>query len=172
MFHLGTLQPHHPKPVTLLGLIEAKMQESALGFIKLHFIGLCPFIQVSLQSPPTFQQIDPFSQLSVSVNLLRKDSIPSSVSSIKILNRTGPSTDRLRDITGDGSHTGCSTLQHHSLGLAIWECSCPSHRLQLFQGMLWETASRACWSPNRQHPQPFLHPPGGSLGHQRTSSSR
>ncbi|RMC15738.1 hypothetical protein DUI87_07942 [Hirundo rustica rustica] len=67
-FLLGTAQPHLPQPVTLQGVIVAKVQDSALGLIKPHPIGLCPSVQpfqVSLQSHPTFQQIDTHSQLSV-----------------------------------------------------------------------------------------------------------
>ncbi|RMC13173.1 hypothetical protein DUI87_10706 [Hirundo rustica rustica] len=56
-FLLGTVQPHRPQPITLQGVIVAKVQDSALGLNKLHPIGLC-LSQVSLQSPPTFQQID------------------------------------------------------------------------------------------------------------------
>ncbi|RMC13507.1 hypothetical protein DUI87_08583 [Hirundo rustica rustica] len=67
-FLLGTVQPHRPQPITLQGVIVAKVQDSALGLTKLHLVRLCPSIQsfqVSLQSPPTFQQIDTCSQLSV-----------------------------------------------------------------------------------------------------------
>ncbi|RMC12585.1 hypothetical protein DUI87_10107 [Hirundo rustica rustica] len=67
-FPPGTVQPHRPQPVTLQGVIVAKVQDSALGLIKLHLVRLCPSIQpfqISLQSPPTFQQIDTCSQLSV-----------------------------------------------------------------------------------------------------------
>ncbi|TRZ13438.1 hypothetical protein HGM15179_013669 [Zosterops borbonicus] len=67
-FCLGTVQLHHPQPITLQGVIGAKVQDSALGFNKPHLIGLCPSIQpfqISLQSPPTFQQISTRSQFSV-----------------------------------------------------------------------------------------------------------
>ncbi|TRZ10572.1 hypothetical protein HGM15179_016539 [Zosterops borbonicus] len=64
-FCLGTVQLHCAQPITLQGVIVAKMQlgilDSALGLTKLHFVRLCPSIQpfqVSLQSHPTFQQID------------------------------------------------------------------------------------------------------------------
>ncbi|RMC12069.1 hypothetical protein DUI87_11204 [Hirundo rustica rustica] len=93
-FLLGTVQPHHPQPITLQGVIVAKVQESALGLIKLHLVRLCPSIQqfqVSLQSHPIFQQIDTRSVSST--DLLMKDSVPSSMPSIEILNRAGPSTD-------------------------------------------------------------------------------
>ncbi|TRZ23232.1 hypothetical protein HGM15179_003868 [Zosterops borbonicus] len=67
-FLLGTVQPHHPQPRALQGVIVAKMQDSALRFIKLHFVGLCPStqpFQMSLQSPPIFQAVDTHSQLCV-----------------------------------------------------------------------------------------------------------
>ncbi|RMC14211.1 hypothetical protein DUI87_09302 [Hirundo rustica rustica] len=67
-FLLGTVQPHRPQPITLQGVIVAKVQDSALGLIKLHLVRLCPsiqLVQISLQSHPTFQQIDTWSQLSV-----------------------------------------------------------------------------------------------------------
>ncbi|RMC21616.1 hypothetical protein DUI87_02483 [Hirundo rustica rustica] len=67
-FLLGTVQPHHPQPITLQGVIVDKMQGSELGLTKHHLTGFCRSIQpfqVSLQSPPTFQQIDTCSQLSV-----------------------------------------------------------------------------------------------------------
>ncbi|RMC15497.1 hypothetical protein DUI87_07689 [Hirundo rustica rustica] len=67
-FLLGTVQPHCPQPVTLEGVIVAKVQDSALGLIKLHLVRLCPsiqLVQISLQSHPIFQQINTRSQLSV-----------------------------------------------------------------------------------------------------------
>ncbi|RMB93651.1 hypothetical protein DUI87_29878 [Hirundo rustica rustica] len=44
-FFLGTVQPHRPQPITLQGVIVAKVQDSALGLIKPHPIGLCPSVQ-------------------------------------------------------------------------------------------------------------------------------
>ncbi|RMB97102.1 hypothetical protein DUI87_26385 [Hirundo rustica rustica] len=67
-FLLGTVQPHLPQPITLQGVIVAKVQDSALGLIKLHLVRLCPsvqLVQISLQSHPTLQEIDTRSQLSV-----------------------------------------------------------------------------------------------------------
>ncbi|RMC15649.1 hypothetical protein DUI87_07851 [Hirundo rustica rustica] len=64
---LGTVQPHCPQPITLQRVIVAKVQDLALGLIKL-LIGLCSSIQlfqISLQGHPTFQQINTHSQLSV-----------------------------------------------------------------------------------------------------------
>ncbi|RMB94723.1 hypothetical protein DUI87_28836 [Hirundo rustica rustica] len=67
-FLLGTVQPHLPQPITLQGVAVAKVQDSALGLTKLQLVGLCPpiqLVQISLQSHPTFQEIDTCSQLSV-----------------------------------------------------------------------------------------------------------
>ncbi|RMB91848.1 hypothetical protein DUI87_31776 [Hirundo rustica rustica] len=67
-FLLGTAQPHLPQPLTLHGVIVAKVQDSALGLNKLHPTGFRPSIQlfqVSLQSPSPFQHINTCSQLSV-----------------------------------------------------------------------------------------------------------
>ncbi|RMC05412.1 hypothetical protein DUI87_18603 [Hirundo rustica rustica] len=71
-FCLGTVQPHRPQPITLQGVIVAKVQDLALGRIKLHLIGLglsIQPIQVPLQSSPTLQQIKTCSQLGVNCNL-------------------------------------------------------------------------------------------------------
>ncbi|TRZ13217.1 hypothetical protein HGM15179_013891 [Zosterops borbonicus] len=67
-FCLGTVQPHPPQPIALQGVVVAKMQDSALGLLKIHPIGLHASIQLfqtSLQRPPTFQDIDTCSQFSV-----------------------------------------------------------------------------------------------------------
>ncbi|KAF4804897.1 hypothetical protein TURU_003799 [Turdus rufiventris] len=44
-FCLGTVQPHRPQPITLQGLIVAKIQDSALGLVKLRLVGRCPSVQ-------------------------------------------------------------------------------------------------------------------------------
>ncbi|RMB92363.1 hypothetical protein DUI87_31238 [Hirundo rustica rustica] len=67
-FLLGTVQPHLPQPITLQGVTVAKVQHSALGLAELQLVRLCPSIQpvqISLQSHPTFQEINTRSQLSV-----------------------------------------------------------------------------------------------------------
>ncbi|RMC14154.1 hypothetical protein DUI87_09244 [Hirundo rustica rustica] len=66
----GPFPPGHcpATPIKPQEVIVAKVQDSALGLIKLHLIRLCPSIQlfhISLQSPPIFQQINTRSQLSV-----------------------------------------------------------------------------------------------------------
>ncbi|KAJ7399991.1 hypothetical protein BTVI_109665 [Pitangus sulphuratus] len=85
-----------PNPVQYTGVVVAKVQDSALGLVELHPVGISPtlqLVQVPLKSPPAFQLINAPPQLGVICNLLMLDSISSSRSSTKMLNRTGPSTD-------------------------------------------------------------------------------
>ncbi|TRZ26596.1 hypothetical protein HGM15179_000537 [Zosterops borbonicus] len=137
----------------LNGVIVAKMYDLAFGLIKLHPIGLCPSIQpcqVSLQSPPTFQQMDTCSQLNVickftneRVNIL-----------IHVINKdieqSWPQHTPLRDTTGD-----CPQLDAAPLTSTLW--ARPSSQFLTQQGVLlskpwaasfsrsvlWETVSRA-----------------------------
>ncbi|RMC09935.1 hypothetical protein DUI87_12722 [Hirundo rustica rustica] len=155
-FLLGTVQPHHPQPIKVQGRIVAKMQDSAIRLIKHHPIGLCPSIQpfqVSLQSHPPFQQINTHFQLSVickftneRLNIL-----------IHVINKNTeqnwPQHRPQRDTTGAWLPAGCSTVHHHSLGLAIQpvpnpaKCSCPSQGLPAYPGVCcgrqWETVPKA-----------------------------
>ncbi|RMC05435.1 hypothetical protein DUI87_18627 [Hirundo rustica rustica] len=121
-FLLGTVQPHHPQPITLQGVIVAKVQDSALGLIKLHLIGLCPYIQlfhISLQSHPTFQQIDTHSQLSVMCKFTN-ERLHAFIHVInKNIEQSWPQHRPLRDTTGDWPPAGCNNVHHHSLGPAI-----------------------------------------------------
>ncbi|RMC20709.1 hypothetical protein DUI87_01561 [Hirundo rustica rustica] len=121
-FLLGTVQPHHTKPTALQGVIVAKVQDLALGLIKLHLVRLCPSIQlfqVSLQSHPTFQQIDTRSQLSV-IHKLTNERFNTLFHAInKNIEQNWPQHRSLRDTTGDWPPAGCSTVHHHSLGPAI-----------------------------------------------------
>ncbi|RMC09674.1 hypothetical protein DUI87_13460 [Hirundo rustica rustica] len=98
------------------------MQDLVLGLIKLHFIGLCPSIQpfqVSLQTPPTFQQIDTCSQLTV-ICKFTNERLNTFIHVInKNIEQDWPQHRLLRDTTSDWPSTGCSTIHHHSLGLAI-----------------------------------------------------
>ncbi|RMC18069.1 hypothetical protein DUI87_04948 [Hirundo rustica rustica] len=103
-FLLGTVQPHHPQPITLQGCFVAKMQDSALGLTKLHPIGLCPSIQlfqISLQSHPVFQQINTYSQLSVTCKFTsgRFNILIHDIS--KNIEQNWPQHRPLRDSTGD-----------------------------------------------------------------------
>lgn len=73
---------------SLLFVIE--VWGSALGLSEVHTSGLSP--SVSLSSLPSGRSVLP-STLVSSAKLLRVHSIPSSISSIKILNRSDPNTD-------------------------------------------------------------------------------
>ncbi|RMC09604.1 hypothetical protein DUI87_13390 [Hirundo rustica rustica] len=121
-FLLGTVQPHHPQPITLQGVIVAKVQDSALGLIKLHLVRLCPSIQlfqVSLQSHPIFQQIDTHSQLSV-ICKFTNERLHAFIHIInKNIEQNWPQHRPLRDTTGDWPPAGCSTIHQYSLGPAI-----------------------------------------------------
>ncbi|RMC03242.1 hypothetical protein DUI87_20436 [Hirundo rustica rustica] len=121
-FLLGTVQPHRPQPITLHGIFVAKVQDSALGFIKLHLVRLYPSIQVfqiSLQSHPIFQQIDTRSQLSV-VCKFTNERFNTLIHAInKNIEQNWPQHRLLRDTTGNWLPAGCSTIHHHSLGSAI-----------------------------------------------------
>ncbi|RMC15281.1 hypothetical protein DUI87_07470 [Hirundo rustica rustica] len=118
-FLLGTVQPHRPQPITLQGVIVAKVQELALGLIKLHLIGLCPSIQwfqVSLQSPPTFQEINTFSQLSV-ICKFTNERLHTLIHVInKNTEQNWPQHRPLGDTTGDW-------MQHCSPPLWAWPSS-------------------------------------------------
>ncbi|RMC19438.1 hypothetical protein DUI87_04049 [Hirundo rustica rustica] len=112
-FLLGTVQPHRPQPVTLQGVMVAKVQDSALGFIKLHLVRLCPSIQlfqISLQSPPTFQQIDTRSQLSVICKFTneRFNTLIHVVN--KNIEQNWPQHRPLRDTTDDWPQLGAAPL--------------------------------------------------------------
>ncbi|KAF4804443.1 hypothetical protein TURU_007903 [Turdus rufiventris] len=110
-FCLGIVQPHRPKPIALHRVIVAKMQDLTLGLIKCHPIGLCPSIkkfQVSLQSPPTFHQIDTRSQLSFICKITneRLNTLIHVVN--KNIDKNWPQHRPLRDTTSDWPPAGCS----------------------------------------------------------------
>ncbi|KAJ7413559.1 hypothetical protein WISP_89808 [Willisornis vidua] len=92
-FCLATLQPLCPQPVVLQGVVAAKVQDPALGLVKHHPIGISPSLQpmqVPLQSPPAFQQVDTPSQLGVICKFINGglDSLT------QIINKDiGPNTD-------------------------------------------------------------------------------
>ncbi|RMC18375.1 hypothetical protein DUI87_04261 [Hirundo rustica rustica] len=121
-FLLGTVQPHHPQPITLQGVIVAKVQDLALGLIKPHPIGLCPSVQpfqVFLQSPSSFQQIDIRSQLSV-ICKFTNERLHAFIHVInKNIEQNWPQHRPLRDTMGAWLPAGCSTVHHRSLGPAI-----------------------------------------------------
>ncbi|RMC04907.1 hypothetical protein DUI87_18082 [Hirundo rustica rustica] len=59
-FLLGTVQPHHPQPIMLQGVIVAKVQDSGLGLTKRHPVGLCPIhpIVPGLSAEPSYLPTD------------------------------------------------------------------------------------------------------------------
>ena len=92
----------HNLPVTLLQACSVawgccgQSEGLALGLAELHSTGLIPAIQpveILLKGLSTPRQSDASSQLGVICTLTEDHSVPSPRSSIKILNRTGPSTD-------------------------------------------------------------------------------
>ncbi|KAK4827472.1 hypothetical protein QYF61_018708 [Mycteria americana] len=88
LFHQAAFQALFPKPVALHGVVVTQVQDLALSLVEPHTIGLGPSIwpvQVPLSTLPP--------NLVPSANLLRAHSIPSSRSSIKILNKSGPKTE-------------------------------------------------------------------------------
>ncbi|TRZ08315.1 hypothetical protein HGM15179_018788 [Zosterops borbonicus] len=113
-----TLSSHCPQPVALQGVVVAKVQDSALGLVKLHVDGLGPSIQpvqVPLQSPPSLLHIDTCSQLGVTCKFSNGGLSPL----IHIINedikQDWPLHRCLGDTTSDWLPTGCSTVHHHLL---------------------------------------------------------
>ncbi|RMC09889.1 hypothetical protein DUI87_12676 [Hirundo rustica rustica] len=120
------------------GVYCGKMQDLALRLNKLHLVRLCPSIQpfqISLQSPPTFQQIDIRSQLSVIREFTNERFNTLNHIINKNIEQNWPQHRLLMDTTGAWLPAGCSAIDHHSLGLAIQpvpnpaKCSCPSQGL-------------------------------------------
>ncbi|RMC15380.1 hypothetical protein DUI87_07571 [Hirundo rustica rustica] len=153
-FLLGTVQPHHPQPVMLQGVIVAKVQGLALGLSKLHLIGLCPSIQpfqVSLQSPPPFQQIDTCFQLSV-ICKLTNERLNTLIHVInKNIGQNWPQHRPLRDTSGDWPQLDAALLT-----TTLWAQPSSSQFLtqqkvllskpraaSLSRSVLWETVSKA-----------------------------
>ncbi|RMC13421.1 hypothetical protein DUI87_10959 [Hirundo rustica rustica] len=152
-FLLDAVQPHHPQPIILQGVVVAKMQELALGLIKPHLIRLCPSIQlfqISLQSHPTFQLIGTHSQLSVICKFTnqRFNTLIHVIN--KNIEQNWPQHRPLRDTTCAWLPAGCSIVHHHSLGSAI-QPFLTQHRVllsklwaaSLSRSVLWETVSKA-----------------------------
>ncbi|OWK61773.1 hypothetical protein RLOC_00011756 [Lonchura striata] len=76
--------------------------------------------KVSLESPPTFQQIDTHSQLSIIYRFINERLSPLINVINKDIEQNWPQHRSLRDTTGDcWMPAGCSTVHHHSLGPAI-----------------------------------------------------
>ncbi|RMC12516.1 hypothetical protein DUI87_10036 [Hirundo rustica rustica] len=152
-FLLGTVQPHHHQPITLQGVIVAKVQDSALGLTKLQLVRLCPSIQlfqISLQSRPTFQQIDTHSQLSV-ICRFTNERLNTLIHVInKNIEQHWPQHRPLRDTTGDWPQLDAAPF---TTTLWAWPSSqfLTQHRVllstpraaSLSRSVLWETVSKA-----------------------------
>lgn len=124
-----------------------------LTLLNLMASGLSTSIQPGLvpqQSLPILQQI-PFPP-EYHPLLLMVNSLPSSRSSIKVLNRTAPNTDPR------GMPFPCTLGPAISQFLSQPKMPLANCGLQLLQEMPWERVSKA-----------FPHPPGGAPGHGRRS---
>ncbi|RMC05196.1 hypothetical protein DUI87_18380 [Hirundo rustica rustica] len=152
-FLLGTVQPHRPQPITLQGVIVAKVQDSALGLIKLHLVRLCPSIQVfqiSLQSHPIFQQSDTDSQLSVICKFTNQIFNMHSHVINKNIGQNWPQHRPLRDTTGAWPQLDAATFT-----TTLWARPSSQFLTQrrvllskpraasLSRSVLWETVSKA-----------------------------
>ncbi|KAJ7413846.1 hypothetical protein WISP_88023 [Willisornis vidua] len=103
-FSLGTLQPPCPQPVVLHGVVVAKVQDLALDLVEPHVTGFSPSlqaIQVSLENPLAFQQINTPPQLSV-IRKFANGRLNLLIQIIQMLNRTGCNTDRWETPLGAG----------------------------------------------------------------------
>jgi len=94
-FFSAIFQPLCSKPVVLLGVVVAEVQDPLLDLVELHPTAFSPVIQPAQKAVgPSFP-----SRLTLPANLvspaklLRVDSMPSSRSSVNILNRTGSNTN-------------------------------------------------------------------------------
>ncbi|RMC14912.1 hypothetical protein DUI87_07089 [Hirundo rustica rustica] len=152
-FLLGTVQPRLLQPVTLQGVIAAKVQDSVLGLTKLHLVRLCPSVQLFqafLQSPPTFQQINTCSQLSV-IHKFTNERFNTLIHVIsKNIEQNWPQHRPLRDTTGDWPQLDAAPFT-----ITLW--ARPSSQfltqrrvllskpraVSLSRSVLWETVSKA-----------------------------
>lgn len=99
-----TFQSHSPTCSTAWNCAE--LRNSVVGLAEPHSLGLSPSIQpaqIPLQSPPTIQQTNTSTQLSVNCRTLRLSSIAFTRFSVKLLNKAGPSTEPW-DITQVRTH--------------------------------------------------------------------
>ncbi|RMC01183.1 hypothetical protein DUI87_22274 [Hirundo rustica rustica] len=152
-FLLGTVQPHLPQPITLQGVIVAKVQDSALGLSKPRPIGLCPSVQpfqVFLQSLSSFQQIDTCSQLSV-ICKFTNERLHTFIHVInKNIEQNWPQHRSMRDTTGDWPQLDAAPFtttlwaQPSSQFLTQQRVLLSKPRADsLSWSMLWDTVSKA-----------------------------
>ncbi|KAJ7403659.1 hypothetical protein WISP_149712 [Willisornis vidua] len=100
----------------------SKVQDLALGRVKLHPIGISPClqpIQVPLQSSPAFQQVDTPSQFGVICKFANDGLNPLIQIFDKDVKQNWAQHRSLGNTTGDRPPAGCSPVHQHSLGLAI-----------------------------------------------------
>ncbi|KAK4827727.1 LOW QUALITY PROTEIN: hypothetical protein QYF61_021155 [Mycteria americana] len=91
----AAFQPLFPKPVALHGVVVTQERDPTLSLVEPHRVGPSPSIQpvqIPLAFLPSSRSTLPHDLVS-SANLLRVNSIPSSRSLIKMLNRTGPNAE-------------------------------------------------------------------------------
>lgn len=146
-------QPLFPQPVALHEVVP-QVQDPALSLVEPHAVGFGPSvqpIQISLQSPPTLEQIN-------TASLLTVHSIPLSRSLIKILKRTYPITERwgtllvtglqldLTPFTTNGVDPALSLSLPHTTSFVL--CALTRHYRSAPQG----TSEKPAWS-NLQDPQ-------------------
>ncbi|RMC14838.1 hypothetical protein DUI87_07014 [Hirundo rustica rustica] len=152
-FLLGTVQLHRPQLIALQRVIVAKVQDLALGLIKLHLVSLCPsiqLVQISLHSHPTFQQIDTRTQFSV-IHKFTNERFNTLIHVInKNIEQNSPQHRPLRDTTGDWPQLDAAPFT-----TTLW--ARPSSQfltqqrvllskpqaVSLSRSVLWETVSKA-----------------------------
>ncbi|RMB99641.1 hypothetical protein DUI87_23894 [Hirundo rustica rustica] len=115
---LGTVQPLCPQPVALQGVVVAKVQDLALGLVKLHVVRLglsIQPVQVPLKSPPILQQIDTCSQLRVICKSTDGGLNPLTRIISEDIKQNWPQHRPLKDTTGAWLPAARSTVPYHSL---------------------------------------------------------
>ena len=105
----AVLKPFIPQSVLILGVALTHVQDLAPGLVEPHDVQTGPLSSLSrslwMASHPSGVLTAPHSLVS-SANVLRVHSIPLSMSLMKILNSTSPSTDPLSDTTCHRSFSG------------------------------------------------------------------
>lgn len=138
-----------PKPVALPEVIVAEVQDSALGPVELHPIGLSPVIQpVHIRSwgLPTFRQIDTAFQLGIICKLT--EGVLSALILVinKDIEQNEPQNQPLEKATHGWSLAAFNFIYYHLLGPAIQPVLYPAKRVSV-QAMscqlLQETVSAA-----------------------------
>ena len=108
----------NPQPVLVHGIIASQVQD----FVELCWVPVSPFLQpveVSLNGSTTVWSMNiPLSFVSFA-DLLRVHSVPSSRSVMKMLNRTGLSTDPRGGTASDGPPAGLPATDHNPLIQAV-----------------------------------------------------